>query len=103
MLVAELNGAVVGVVSVGAFPQLASPGRRARLASLAVDAGHRRRGIGAALVRAAEELAREWGCDEMEITSRRTRPEAPAFYPALGYEDRSGRQARFMRELDEGG
>jgi predicted N-acetyltransferase YhbS len=99
VLVAELDGAVVGVTSVSAFPHLARPGRRARLASLSVDAAHRRRGIGAALVRAAEERAREWGCDEMEITSRRTRPEAPVFYPALGYEDRSPRQARFMRPL----
>jgi predicted N-acetyltransferase YhbS len=99
ILVAELDGAVVGVTSVSAFPHLARPGRRARLASLAVDAAHRRRGIGAALVRAAEQLAREWDCDEMEITARRTRPDAPAFYPALGYEDRSARQARFMRSL----
>jgi GNAT superfamily N-acetyltransferase len=103
VLVADEGGAAIGVASVCAYPQLARPGRRARLASLAVDAGHRRRGVGASLVRAAEQLAREWGCDEMEITARRTRPEAPAFYPALGYEDRSPRQARFMRPLSPAG
>ena len=66
---------------------------------LVVHAGHRRRGVGAALVRAAEDIARDWGCDRMEVTSRRSRAEAPGFYPALGYEDQSPRQARFIRPL----
>jgi GNAT superfamily N-acetyltransferase len=98
-LVAELDGAPAGLAGVSASPHLARPGRFARLAGLSVDPAVRRRGVGRALVRAAEELARGWGCDRMEITSSRWRHEAPAFYPALGYEDASGRQARFIRAL----
>jgi GNAT superfamily N-acetyltransferase len=55
--------------------------------------------VATALVRAAEALAREWGCDRLEATSRRSRAEAPGFYPALGYEDVSPRSARYVREL----
>ena len=60
---------------------------------------HRRRGVATALMRAAEDLARGWGCDRLELTSTRSRAEAPAFYAALGYEDRSARQARYVRLL----
>jgi GNAT superfamily N-acetyltransferase len=99
VLVAEVDGAVAGLAAVGAVLHLALPGRFARLAGLAVDAAHRRRGVGSALVRAAEDVARGWGCDRMEITSSRSRAEAPGFYPALGYDDRGERSARFIRPL----
>jgi GNAT superfamily N-acetyltransferase len=99
VLVAEIEGALAGMIGVCTTPHLALPGRFARVAGLSVDAAYRRRGVGAALVDAAEKLARSWGCDRMEITSSRSRAEAPSFYPALGYEDRCERSARFIRPL----
>jgi N-acetylglutamate synthase-like GNAT family acetyltransferase len=99
LLVAEHDGAVVGVAAVSAGLHVARPGRLARLAGLAVRADARRLGAGAALVRAAEKLARGWGCDRLEATSSRWREEAPGFYAALGYEDLSSRQARYSRDL----
>jgi GNAT superfamily N-acetyltransferase len=66
---------------------------------LAVRADSRRIGAGAALLHAAEEVARGWGCDRVELTSSRWREEAPRFYEALGYEELSGRQARYRRDL----
>jgi GNAT superfamily N-acetyltransferase len=45
----------------------------ARIVGLAVRADVRRAGAGATLVRAAEELARGWGCDRVEVTSSRWR------------------------------
>ena len=99
VLVAERDETVAGVVAVSASPHLARPGRFARLAGLAVHRDHRRRGVATALVRAAEDLARTWDCDRLELTSTRSRAEAPGFYAALGYEDRSARQARYVRPL----
>ena len=99
VIVAEIDATVAGVAAVAASPHLARPGSFARLVGLAVSRAFRRRGVGAALVRAAEEIGRDWECDRLEVTSRRTRDEAPGFYVALGYEDRSDRQARFVRPL----
>jgi len=99
ILVAEVEGSVAGVAAVAATPHLARPGRVARLTGLVVGRGFRRRGVAGALVRAAEEHARGWACDRIEATSRRTRPEAPGFYAALGYADQSERQARYSRPL----
>ena len=99
LLVAELDGVVAGVTAVAASPHLARPGWVARLAGLVVDESFRGRGIGAALVAAAEERARAWDCDRIELTASRSRDAVTRFYPALGYEERSGRHARFVREL----
>jgi GNAT superfamily N-acetyltransferase len=99
VLVAEIEGAAAGVAAVAATPHFARPRRFARLIGLAVATGFRRRGVGAALVRAAEELAREWDCDRLELTSSRRRDEAHGFYLALGYADQSERQARYSRPL----
>jgi GNAT superfamily N-acetyltransferase len=99
VLVAEVDGNVAGVAAVCACPHLARPGSYARLTGIVVGASCRRRGIGRALMRAAEDCARIWGCDRIELTTTRSRAEAPAFYPSLGYEDASQRQARFVRGL----
>jgi GNAT superfamily N-acetyltransferase len=99
VLIAELDAAVAGIAAVSASPHLARPGRFARLAGLAVADRFRRRGVATALVHAAEALAREWDCDRVEITSTRSREEAPRFYAALGYQDHSQRQARYIRSL----
>lgn len=99
VLVAELDGAVAGVAAVSATPHFARPGHFARLVGIAVGEQFRRRGVASALVDAAQALAREWGCDRIEATSTRSRDEAPRFYAALGFDDASDRQARYVRIL----
>jgi GNAT superfamily N-acetyltransferase len=100
LLVAEAgDGAVAGLVAVAAQLHLARPARSARIIGLVVDQRARRGGVGAALMAAAETLARDWGCDRLELTSARRREAAMAFYAALGFEDLCATSARFVRAL----
>ena len=49
----------------------------------------RSRGVGAQLLHAAEDLARERGCYRVQLTSRNVRDDAHRFYRANGYEQMS--------------
>jgi GNAT superfamily N-acetyltransferase len=99
ILVAEIGGELAGLAAVSAQPHLAHPGNSARLVGLVVAESHRRRGVATVLLDAAEQQARTWGCDRMELTSSLTRDAAHRFYPARGYQETSGHHARYVKEL----
>jgi N-acetylglutamate synthase-like GNAT family acetyltransferase len=61
-------------------------GDKAEIVGLVVDAAARRAGAGRRLVAAAEDWARARGLRELFLRSNVVRPEAHAFYPALGFE-----------------
>lgn len=87
VLVAEEDGEVVGVTQLIVFPHFQHTGGWcAELESVHVREDRRSRGIGAALLAAAEDLARERGCYRIQLTSRNVRVDAHRFYAALGYE-----------------
>jgi GNAT superfamily N-acetyltransferase len=71
ILLAERDGMIVGMVMVLAHVPYDSvdepPGDRAVLAELVVRDGNRRRGIGTALLRAADDYARNAGATEIDI------------------------------------
>ena len=97
VLVAEVDGEVVGVVQVIIFPHFQHAGGWCcEIESVHVRSDRRSRGIGAQLlhpvpvdldltVLAAEELARERGCYRIQLTSRNERADAHRFYLANGY------------------
>jgi GNAT superfamily N-acetyltransferase len=58
---------------------------RAEIGGLVVDAACRRRGVGRALMRRAEEWAAQKGCATVTLRSNVIREEAHAFYRSLGY------------------
>lgn len=97
VLVSELAGEIVGLATLHVFDLINRTRPHCRLTALVVDARHRRRGIGAALVKEVEGIARERDCFRLELTTRIGRPGALEFYTALGYAERP---YRLMKELD---
>ena len=65
---------------------LIEAGERVEIVGLVVDADARRSGSGRRLVAAAEDWTRAQGLDVLFLRSNIVRPEAHAFYPALGFE-----------------
>ena len=96
VLVAELDGAVVGCLSTSVMRVLHRPAPVGRISMMVVDEKLRSRGIGAALVRAAEEVLAAQGCYMIEVTSHLRRTEAHRFYERLGYEKSSVRLAQML-------
>ena len=87
VLVAELDGEVVGVCQVMIFPHFQHRGGWCcEVESVHVRSDQRSRGIGARLLAAAEVLARERDCYRIQLTSRNVRGDAHRFYLANGYE-----------------
>lgn len=95
----EDEGEVLGVIAVHVCPWFEKEGNWARIVALVVAETTRGRGVGRALMSAAERFARQNGCKAVELTSRNTRTDAHAFYHRLGFTDQNVRSTRFYREL----
>ncbi|MDT8990945.1 GNAT family N-acetyltransferase [Curvibacter sp. APW13] len=87
LLVAVDGDQVLGVVSLHFVPQLALAGDFCRISYLCVGDGARSRGVGAALVAQVEAMARERGCDRIELHCHSRRVDAHRFYDRQGYEE----------------
>ena len=94
VLVAEIDGAVVGCLSTSVMRVLHRPAPVGRISMMVVDESLRSRGIGAELVRAAEAVLAAQGCYMVEVTSHVRRTEAHRFYERLGYDKTSVRLAK---------
>jgi GNAT superfamily N-acetyltransferase len=87
VLVAEVDGQVVGVLQVLVFQHFQHTGGWcAELESVHVRHDLRGNGIGAELLAAAEDVARRANCYRVQLTSRKFRVDAHRFYLAHGYE-----------------
>jgi GNAT superfamily N-acetyltransferase len=96
VLVAEVDGRVVGLVSLHVTPFFNRGTSRGRVTALVVDESVRGRGIGKELLTAVEDAARARGCVETELTSAAHRRDAHRFYLNAGYE---GHPYRFRKPL----
>ena len=65
--VAENNGVVVGMLSLATLRDLFHGGENAFVQELVVDAPHRGRGVGGALLDSAVALAKSLGCPELGL------------------------------------
>ncbi len=99
VLVAVDAGEPIGVVSIHVTPVLHRPTSVGRITAIVVTERARGRGIGKALVAAAESHVARRGCGLIELTSNRKLTEAHAFYERLGYERTSH---RFKKPLTPG-
>ena len=87
VLVAEVEGQLVGVCQLIVFRHLQSRGGLcAEVESVHVHPDYRGHGIGGVLMRAAVARARDLGCYRVQLTSNNARPEAHRFYERLGFE-----------------
>ena len=97
LLVAEVDGEVVGLASLHVSPSLEYDGDAGKVSALVVDERYRRRGIGEALLRSVEAAARERGCVLLFLTTAERRKDAHAFYRRVGLAE-TGR--RFAKPLE---
>ena len=87
ILVAEVDGQVVGLIGIRLHLVIHRVGHVGEYSSMVVSAPYRRRGIGQALVAAAEQWLSERGVTSFRVASNnRRKDEAHRFYTALGYE-----------------
>ena len=86
VIVADLNGAVLGFIALHALPRFEQSDRVIRVMALVVDAGERERGVGHLLMDEAERIGRELGAAFVEVTAGHHRPDARHLYESLGYD-----------------
>jgi ribosomal protein S18 acetylase RimI-like enzyme len=87
LLVADLDGAVAGLLQVSFLRHLTyKGGLRAHIEGVRTRSDLRGRGIGKALMLHALEKAKERGCYMVQLTTDKRRPDAIRFYEALGFE-----------------
>jgi ribosomal protein S18 acetylase RimI-like enzyme len=89
-----VEGEVKGVLTWHVTPVLHRPHPVGRVTMMVVDEAARGRGVGTALVEAAEARLRAKGCGLVEVTSNIELGGAHAFYRRLGFERTSYRFAR---------
>ena len=87
VLLAELDGALVGSLQLVFIPGLSRQGaKRAIIESVRVQSAVRGKNIGTALMKQAIAEARAAGCKLVQLTSDRRRTRAHLFYRRLGFE-----------------
>ena len=86
ILVAEREQVVIGLCQVFAVRHLQERGGLcAEIESMHVDPDERGRGIGRGLLDVAVQVARDWGCYRVQLTSNKVRADAHRFYERAGF------------------
>ncbi|WP_105383821.1 GNAT family N-acetyltransferase [Neorhizobium alkalisoli] len=77
---------VVGCLQLSFIPGLSRTGMwQGQIESVRIAAGERGSGLGSQLIEWAVEMARERGCELLQLTSDKARPDAIRFYEKLGF------------------
>lgn len=98
LLVSEIDGRVVGTVTLVIVPNLTHDSKPwAQVENMVVDESQRGTGAGRQLMDECVRLAREAGCYKVQLQSAEGRSGAHRFYERLGFTDSS---AGFRLYLD---
>jgi len=86
LLIAEINGEIVGTLQITFIHGLSRQGaKRALIEAVRVASLHRGKGFGEQIVREAVEMARREGCAMVQLTTDKSRKDAHRFYERLGF------------------
>jgi len=86
LIVAELDGAIVGTMQLSWLPGLLNHGAwRGQIEAVRIASDRRSLGLGAAMIGWAVERFRERGCFMAQLTSNNDRAAAHRFYERLGW------------------
>ncbi len=86
LVVAEIEGEIVGTLQLTLIPNLTMQGgRRALVEAVFVNEAYRGLGIGRKLMHWAIDTARESGCCMVQLTTNKQREAAHRFYESLGF------------------
>jgi len=86
LVVGEIDGRIVASLQLTFIPGIAHQGAwRAQVEAVRVARALRGRRIGEAMMRHVIALARERGCDRMQLTTNKARDDAHRFYRRLGF------------------
>lgn len=87
LLVAVEGSEIIGFISLHFIPQVALPGDFCRISYFCVNDASRSKGVGTKLEEAAHALAKERGCDRIEVHCHTRRELAHKFYYRQGYSE----------------
>jgi GNAT superfamily N-acetyltransferase len=102
ILVAETGGALTGYLALTQLARLQWGQRGMDIHHLYVAKPHRGKGLGAALIAAAIEVARAQDCSYLTVSALDSNPEALAFYPKQGFHAAPTKGHRFALDLRTG-
>ena len=86
LIVAELNGEVIGTLHLMFLPSLSfQGGLRAQVESVRVDTHHQNQGIGHRMMKWTIERAKVRGAHIVQLTTHKSRADAHRFYERLGF------------------
>jgi len=97
-LVYELDGRVIGLMTIHFYWQIAYEGETATVGFFVVDSNIRSKGIGKAMEEYCTQMAKDRNCALIEIFSSEKRTDAHRFYERQGYKVH---EKFFIKEINE--
>lgn len=99
ILVAESEKELYGVIVVNFITPVHEDGLWALISALVIDESSRGAGIGRKLLIAAERIALDKGCSQIELSSSERRVRAHKFYESNGYKEVRKRLVKLLANM----